>query len=174
LDKCLKRSQSDFASKSPNNSKREHQIIEQIIAEQLSQFYFVVGLLLTTFPSTTTTETTTESSPTKLMPALTCFLKSSLISKPNSHQLEHHKKPTPSNGSNNDDTSSSSSSLLLLLLDEFLKLTHRDSALRYSIVGNWLNFVVNKSFGGDQIEMAEKVKAYGLNQNVNLGGKNIF
>lgn len=152
MDKCLKRSQSDFASKSPNKSKREHQIIEQIIAEQLSQFYFVVGLLLTTF-SNTTTETTTEP---KLMPALTCFLKSSLISKPNSHQLEHHKKPT-----SNDDTSS------LLLLEEFLKLTHRDSAFRYSIVGNWLNFVVNKSFGGDQIEMAEKVKAYGLNQNVN-------
>ena len=127
------------------------EIIEQLKAEQLAQFYFVIGLLLLKYDPNP--NALSSSSVKNKMPTLTCLLKSSLLSKPNLPLFFNHE---PKLSKKN------------LLLSEFLKFTHRESALRYSIIGNWLNFIVNKSFNGDQIDLAEQIKAYGLVQDVDL------
>ena len=118
-------------------------LIQQIKSEQLAQFHFILGLLLNMENSDP--EIGLNENRTKLA-ALACFLKSSMISKPNSFASDH-------------DTNES---------NDLLRLVERESALRYSIIGNWILFIVAKFFGDDQLEFFEHIYKFSADNDVCL------
>lgn len=72
---------------------------------------------------------------------LMCFVKSSLISKPNSFEADLDAESSQAD-------------------HDLMRLVQRDSALRYSIIGNWITYVVGKHFDDDQIELVEQLSKF--------------
>lgn len=138
-----------------NSDRRTSELIR---AELLSQFYFLIGLV--TNNSRTDTNISND-----MMMTLIFFIRSSLISKPT--MFETHSPALPS-------STSMSAKLKQTqqkdadkqVEDDLLRFFHRESALRYSIVGNWLKFVARKHFDDDLIEMIERIKIFSSSQDV--------
>ena len=80
---------------------------------------------------------------------LMCFVKSSLISKPNSFEADLDAESSQAD-------------------HDLMRLVQRDSALRYSIIGNWITYVVGKHFDDDQIELVEQLSKFATYIDVNL------
>jgi hypothetical protein len=115
--------------------------------EHVAQFYFLIGLMLLRHDdaSKMSASRPEEFSSVKFS-SFICFLKSSFLSKPN--ELNDWLKS--GQGVNMD----------------VLKLTYRDSAMRYSIIGNWLKSIIDRHYFSDQIEFIDQVKAFSSNKNV--------
>lgn len=124
------------------------QFDELVKNELISQIYFVIGLLFTKFANNLNSTIHDIDSAFKFsvekLSTLVCFTKSSLISKPNGSFL------------NQDHFHSSKSALT----NDFLKLLHRDSTWRYSVIANWLKFIIKKYFSNDQIEFIKQLKLF--------------
>lgn len=131
-----------------DNLKSNKRIINVIKSEQLSQFYFLVGLMLNRVSAH---EPQSFANDKVKMSAILCFLKSSLISKPNTVMSEQE---------------SSASQIDANVGKDLLKFVQRESALRYSIIGNWFLFVARSYFNDDQIELLEAINSFSAQNNV--------
>lgn len=136
--------------------------------EQLSQFYFLTGLMLLKLnkdntgtkrdelraPLMSNERETTNSFSSNLssFACVVCFFKSSTISKPNEFNTVNNNQ-----SSLNDQQKS---------INHMVKLAYRDSALRYSIIGNWFKFVSDRHYAADQFEFFEDIKKFTVNYKV--------
>lgn len=141
-----------------NKSKSTHRIIEQIKCEQIAQFYFIVGLMLNINDASETVDSDEFAKNKTKLVTMTCFLKSSLISKPNSFDSEKENE----------------AEFDVNLERDLLKLMQRESALRYSIVGNWILFVSNKCFNEDQLELFEQISEFSAQNDVGVYPLSIY
>lgn len=89
-----------------------------------------------------------------------CLANSSLCSKPNNNDFfqDNIDKLNALN------KSAASRSELISCVLSFIKLAHRDSNWRYSIIGNWLKFQTSKS--GDEIKFFKDIKVYSRVSNI--------
>lgn len=93
------------------------------------------------------------------MLAMIFMLKSTLLSKPTSFDADLTvQSSTKSTGKKlNEDEAVTS---------DLIRFVHRESALRYSIIGNWLQYVVSRNFDDDQIELVERLKMFNAENDV--------
>jgi hypothetical protein len=89
--------------------------------------------------------------------ALFCLTKANVLSKPN-NQLEHSAESSRSDDSTGQD---------------LIRLIQRDCCWRYSIVGNWIRFVVKKHYANDQIEFLKHMDQFSTSTNVIYFCKNL-
>lgn len=147
------------------NIKLNDQFDRVLENELVSQFYFTIGMLLLKFENKLSVlDLNTSSSEAGIskkffnqeLAAFMCLIKSINLSKPNSllpHQEHIHTSKLTSNQQ---------------ITNDLLKLFHRDSCWRYSIIGNWLKFVLNKYFSNNQIEFLEQLKMFAQKTKVKL------
>lgn len=127
--------------------KSPRKLIERAREELTAQVYFIIGLVLCYgAPWTNNNNNNTQRLADNRLASLMCFVKSSLISKPKNFSVEK--------------------SSVCVDNEPLMRLVYRDSALRYSIIGNWIMFVVGKYFDEDQIELVEQLCSFASNTDV--------
>lgn len=136
---------------------------DSIVYNELeSQYYYILGLLLlrqenngSELDKTITGLDGNEIS-SQNVTSFFCLTKSILLSKPNSSFLAQ------------DQIGSKHNPIEQVLLNDFLKLLHRDSCWKYSIIGNWLRFVITKNYSNDASTLLVLIKNFQLKADVNL------
>lgn len=125
--------------------KSDRRSVELLKSEQKAQLYFLIGLLINRKTSAQPDEQSAK------LTVLACLTRSSLICKPNKFTCELESSTLSSKRS---------------VEDDLLKLLLHECALRFSIIGNWLRFFVDKQFNSDQIELAEQLQTFCANNDV--------
>lgn len=94
----------------------------------------------------------------KTLLACVCMANSTLFSKPNNKQIFTNNIEKLLN------KSTKTTSELQMCVVNLFKLAYRDSNWRYSIVGNWLKFQMNKT--NDEIKFLKSIKKFSKISNV--------
>ncbi|CAF0719668.1 unnamed protein product [Brachionus calyciflorus] len=132
-----------------------NQIDQNIYNELVSQYFYLLGLL-SLKKETNRTEldkTISETDIEKEQNAgLYCFVKSANTSKANNSFLNQDNSSMTKNNP-----------ILNVLLNDYLKLLHRDSCWRYSVIGNWIKFTISKNFSNDFSQFFNSIKSFSKN-----------